>query len=124
LSCQEIAAEIERNLDFLSTPARDVPPRQRSLRAAFEHSWRLLDDEERAILPALAVFAGGFTRQAAEAVAGASLLTLASLMAKSLVERVDEGRYDLHEIVRQYAAEKLAAGDLAAARARHWRDFR
>ncbi|MCB9115451.1 MAG: helix-turn-helix domain-containing protein [Caldilinea sp.] len=123
LSCQEIAAEIERNLDFLSTPARDVPPRQRSLRAAFEHSWRLLDDEERAILPALAVFAGGFTRQAAEVVAGASLLTLASLMAKSLVERVDEGRYDLHEIVRQYAAEKLAAGDLAAAHERHWRYF-
>ncbi len=124
LSCDEIAAEIERNLDFLATPARDVPSRQRSLRAAFEHSWRLLDEEERAILPALALFAGGFTRQAAEAVAGASLLALAGLMAKSLVERTDAGRYDLHEIVRQYAAEKLAAaGDATAAHERHWRYF-
>jgi predicted ATPase/transcriptional regulator with XRE-family HTH domain len=107
LSCSEIAAEIERSLDFLVTPARDVPQRQQSLRAAFEYSWRLLPEAERRILAALSVFSGGFTRKAAEAVAGASLQTLAALMAKSLALRTDSGRYDLHEVVRQYAAEKL-----------------
>ena len=83
--------------------------------AAFEHSWRLLPADERTILQALSVFSGGFTRKAAEAVAGASLLSLAALMAKSLAVRTDNGRYDLHEMVRQYAAEKLEeAGEVAA----------
>jgi predicted ATPase/transcriptional regulator with XRE-family HTH domain len=124
LTCQEIAIEIERSLDFLATPARNVPPRQQSLRAAFEHSWRLLPVEERAILQALSVFSGGFTRKAAEAVAGATLLALAALMAKSLAVRSEDGRYDLHEVVRQYAAEKLEeAGEVDAVRRRHWHYF-
>lgn len=120
LTCQEIAAEIERSFDFLVTTARDVPPRQRSLRAGFEHSWRLLPAAEQRVLGALSVFAGGFTRKAAEAVAGASLHDLAALAAKSLVMRTEAGRYDLHPIVRQYAAEKLAeAGEAQAVAARH-----
>ena len=124
LTCPEIAHEIERTLDFLATTAPDVPARQRSLRAAFDHSWHLLSSEERVTLQRLAVFSGGFTRQAAEAVAGATLVTLAALMAKSLAVRNDDGRYDLHETVRQYAAEKShAAGEDAANRTRHWQTF-
>ena len=124
LTCDEIASEIERSFDLLATSARDVPQRQRSLRAAFEHSWRLLPADERAILQALSVFSGGFTRKAAEAVASASLLSLGALMAKSLAVRADDGRYDLHEMVRQYAAEKLGeAGEVAAIRRRHWQYF-
>ena len=120
LTCAEIAAEIERSFDLLATSARDVPQRQRSLRAAFEHSWHLLPADERRILQALSVFSGGFTRKAAEAVAGASLPSLAALMAKSLAVRVDDGRYDLHDIVRQYVAEKLdQAHEAAAVRGRH-----
>ena len=124
LSCTEIAVEIARSFDFLTSPARDVPPRQRSLRAAFNHSWHLLPADEREILQALSVFCGGFTRQAAEAVAGATLHSLAALMAKSLVLRAGNGRYDLHEVVRQYAAENLAeSGRASTVRERHWQYF-
>jgi predicted ATPase len=124
LSCREIASEIERSFDFLATSARDVPQRQRSLRAAFEHSWRLLPAEERSVLQGLCVFSGGFTRKAAEAVAGATLLSLAALMTKSLAVRTEDGRYNLHEMVRQYTAEKLdECGEAAAVRRRHWRYF-
>lgn len=124
LTCAEIAAEIARSFDLLATSARDVPQRQRSLRAAFEHSWHLLPEDERKILQALSVFSGGFTRRAADAVAGAALVSLAALMAKSLAVRAGEGRYDLHDIVRQYAAEKLEqAGAAGAVRRRHGEYF-
>ncbi|CAN5846156.1 hypothetical protein BH10CHL1_BH10CHL1_14590 [soil metagenome] len=107
LSCQEIAQEIERNIDFLSTNLRDLPPRHRSLRAAIGHSWVLLTTEEQQALQRLAIFRGTFTRAAAERVAAANLPLLAALMSKSLVQREPQGRYALHELVRQYAAEQL-----------------
>ncbi len=119
-SCAEVAAEIERDLGFLSTTARGLPERHRSLRAVFEHSWQLLDAEERALLGQLAVFRGGFDRDAAEQVAGASRGRLATLSAKSLLRREQGGTYDLHEVVRQYAWEKLDALGLAQiTQARH-----
>ena len=108
LSCTEIADEIERNIGFLSTTARDVPERHRSLRAAFEQSWRLLTDDQRHVFEQLSVFRGSFTRDAAAAVAGADLRFLFELVAKSLVRRLDLGRYELHELLRQHAADKLA----------------
>jgi len=110
LTCQEIAQEIERGLDFLATSMRDVPGRQRSLRATFDHSWKLLSEEERSVLCQLAVFQGGFEREAAEQVAGASLFLLSALVSKSLVRRTEAGRYDLHEVVRQYALAHLVDG--------------
>lgn len=67
---QEIGKEIERNLDFLATSARDVPPRHRSIRTVFDSSWRLLLEEECAVMRQLYVFRGGFTRLSAEQVAG------------------------------------------------------
>jgi predicted ATPase/DNA-binding XRE family transcriptional regulator len=108
LTCGEIAREIERSLDFLATTMRDVPERQRSLRAAFDYSWSLLSADEAAVLSRLAVFRGGFEREAAEQVAGASLPSLMALASKSLVSRAQNGRYDLHEVVRQYALSHLA----------------
>ena len=107
LSCQEIAHEIEANLDFLTTSMRDVPERHRSIRATINHSWKLLPDEECRILSRLSVFHGGFSRRAAEQVAGASISSLASLHSKSLVRRTESGRYDLHELLRKYALMKL-----------------
>jgi predicted ATPase len=107
LTCREIAHEIERSLDFLATSMRDVPSRQRSLRAAFDHSWSLLSTDERRILSRLAIFQGGFRREAAEKVAGATLLSLLALASKSLVLRSESGRFDLHEIVRKYALSHL-----------------
>lgn len=107
LSCREIAQEIDSSLDFLATSMRDVPERQRSLRAVFNHSWNLLSKAEREILSQLAVFQGCFSRQAAELVAGASLQSLHALVTKSLVRRTDDGCYDLHEVIRQYALAHL-----------------
>jgi predicted ATPase len=68
----------------------------------------------------LAIFQGGFERKAAAQVAGATLLSLSALVSKSLVRRTKEGRYDLHEVVRQYALAQLAdGGHLEAVRDRH-----
>lgn len=107
LPLPEITDEIERSLDFLSNDLRDLPERQRSLRAVFDHSWRLLTDNERSVFGQMAVFRGGFTRQAAEEVVGAGLPLLTALLNKSLIQRTEAGRYELHELVRQYATEKL-----------------
>lgn len=108
LSCDEIAHEIERGLGFLSVSARDVPARHRSMRAVFDHSWKLLTQEEQVVLLRLSVFRGGFRREAAEQVAGASLAVLSTLVTKSLVRRSGAERYDLHELIRQFADERFA----------------
>jgi predicted ATPase/DNA-binding SARP family transcriptional activator len=108
LSCAEIAQEIERDLDFLSSSQRHLPERQRSMRAVFDYSWQLLVPAEQAASCRLAIFCGGFTWEAAEA-AGASLPILSSLVDKALVNRVGDGRYGMHELVRQYMVQKLQA---------------
>jgi len=108
-SCEEIAGEIERNLDILTARLRNVPARQRSIRATFEHSWQLLSEMEKSLFARLSVFRGGFRAEAAALVAGASTSALAALLDKSLVRRVSPDRYDIHELLRQYAAEKLEA---------------
>jgi predicted ATPase len=119
LSCQEIAAEIERGLDFLATSKRDTPERHRSIHAVFEYSWNLLSLEEQVVLKNLSLLKGGFQREAAEQVAGVTLPLLSSLVNKSLIRRHELGRYDQHELLRQYAAihlredpqEKISARD-------------
>jgi predicted ATPase/transcriptional regulator with XRE-family HTH domain len=107
LSCKEIAQEIESNLDFLTTSMHNIPERHRSIRATFDHSWKLLSNDEREALSQLSVFYGGFDRKAANQIAGASLPLLASLCDKSLVRHTGGGRYDLHEVIRQYASSHL-----------------
>ena len=108
LSCAEIVAEIRHNLDFLTTSLRNVPERQRSVRAVFDYSWRLLSNEEQRVFKQLAVFRGGFRREAAEQVVGASLGLLLSLIDKSLLRRTETGRFERHHLLWQYAAAKLA----------------
>lgn len=120
MSAAEIAAEIRQNLDFLMTTRRNIPERHRSLRAVFEYSWKLLNAQEKAALPPLAIFRGGFTRQAALAIADASLPMLSALVDKSLLSTDAAGRYDLHDLVRQYAYEKLLeSSDVGEIEARH-----
>ena len=63
LSSQEIAREIESNLDFLKASARDLPERHRSLRAALDHSLKLLSAREQEVFRRLSVFRGGFRRR-------------------------------------------------------------
>jgi predicted ATPase/DNA-binding SARP family transcriptional activator len=112
LSVREIAEEIERNTDFLTSPLRNMPERHQSLRAVFNYSWALLTGPEQAAFSRLAVFQGGFDRDAAAGVAGAGLSMLAALVDKSLLYRGPTGRYWLHQALKQYAAERLAATDV------------
>lgn len=107
LRIEDIDAEIQRSLDFLQSDWHDLPERQSSLKAVFDTSWRLLDREEQATLRALTVFRGGFCREAAETVAGASLRRLHALGNKSWISRIGENRYHIHELLRQYAEQEL-----------------
>ena len=107
LSPAEISVEIESSLDFLSTTVRDLPERHRSIRVVFDRSWQMISPEEQQVLRYLSVFRGGFQRQAAEKVAGATLSNLSTLVNRTLLRRTAAGRYDLHELVRQYTRINL-----------------
>jgi predicted ATPase len=113
LALAEIAQAVRSRLDLFTTPLRDLPSRHRSMHAVFDHSWRLLDDRERSLLRQLAVFRGGCALDAAMVVAGATLADLERLVDKSWL-RVQERRYGLHELMRQYCAGKLAEEHEAA----------
>lgn len=109
LSLREIAAEIRQNLDLMETNVRDVPTRHRSMRAVFDTSWQTLSRTEQECYAQLSVFRGGFTREAAGAVTETSRRALAGLVRKSLLRfNRAQGRYENHELLRQYAAQKLA----------------
>lgn len=112
LTCQGIAEELEQNPHFFLSSSRgrdNVPERHQSLKAVFEYSWNLLTDAERGAMARLSVFRGGFHRKAAEHVAGTSLLMLSALLDQSLIRESEEpGRYEIHTLLLQYAAEKLA----------------
>lgn len=107
LSADEILREIETNIDFLASNRRDIPDKHRSLRAVFDYSWNRLTDEQRSGFMKLAVFRGGFTRQAAKDVAGIDLRQLSEFVNKSMLRRLSDGRYTMHELLRSYAGEKL-----------------
>jgi predicted ATPase/DNA-binding SARP family transcriptional activator len=119
-SCAAIADSIESSLLVLATGLRAVPERHRSIWATFEHSWHLLSDEERQVFARLAVFRGGFDQEAATQVTQATPQILARLVDKSLLRWDGVARYDLHELVRQYASKKLEqAGEMDQARGMH-----
>lgn len=114
LSCTEIAQEIANSLDFLSSTMHDLPSRHRSLRAVFDSSWQLLNPQEQQALRRLSIFHGPFERKAATAITGVSLTTLSALVDHSMlkrqdIEKADHGvaHYELHAVLRQYAAERL-----------------
>ncbi|MGC9356885.1 MAG: ATP-binding protein, partial [Anaerolineae bacterium] len=123
--CNEIADQLQADLTFLKSPLRDVPPRHRSLRALFEHSWRLLNPKEQRVLAQLAIFQGPFDAHAAHEITQADPPTLRALTEKSLVGQTPDHRYQLHERTRQFAAEKREALGLSVAQlaARHGRYY-
>lgn len=124
LSCREIADEIEHSLDFLTTPLQNVPERHRSLRVVFEQTWGRLSAAEQAVLSRLSVFRGGCTREAAQQVTGATLPVLSALVDKALLRRTNTGRYELHELIRQFAMAQLQTDPAAVAQAQQWhRDY-
>lgn len=117
LQLHEIADEITRSLDFLASEMRDVPERHRSIRAVLEYSWNLLDEAERRVFALLSIFQGGFTREAAMEVTNASLRILMALVNKSLLARSPDGRFRMHELLRQYAQDHIP--DRSTIRERH-----
>ncbi|MFZ6027826.1 MAG: AfsR/SARP family transcriptional regulator [Chloroflexota bacterium] len=119
MAAGEIAGAIQRDLDFLSSAQRDLPPRHRSLRAAFEGSWRVLSPDEQDGLAACTIFVGGFGLAAASAVTGSSAAMFQALLDRSLLHQAVPGRYELHAFVRQFAAQKLAGQAAAEYRLRH-----
>ncbi len=124
-SCTSIMREVEHNLDFLKTSFQDVSERHRSLRAVFDYSWGLLSAEEQRVFSRLSVFQGGFSRQAAEQVVGATVVILTALLNKSLLRQNASGRYGMHGLLRQYATEKLAElpGEQDSTQTAHWAYF-
>ncbi len=111
LSCKEIATRVEMNLDALAVTDPDLPERHRSVRAVMNYSWQLLSQAERNTFAALSVFRGGFDLDAAEVVARCSVPLLYALVDKSLLRRTPAGRYEMHELVRQFGEEKLDAAE-------------
>jgi predicted ATPase/DNA-binding SARP family transcriptional activator len=109
LQPEEIVREIAHDLDFLESEAADVPERQRSLRVVFDTSWCLLNDAEQHAFERLCIFQGSFSRQAAQVVSGYPIRTLLSLANKSWLQQAENGRYQLHEVLRQYGMEYLEA---------------
>jgi len=133
LSVEQIAARLDDRFRLLATGNRAVP-RHQTLRAAIEWSFDLLAEDERRVLRRVAVFAGGFSREAAMAVASEATLdevavadVLEQLVRRSLVvaeSPSDTVRYRLLETTRAYALEKLEeAGESAALKRRHARHF-
>ncbi len=119
LALPQIAAELARGLDLLETEMRDVPARQRSVRAALDTAWQRLDQPDQRVFARLSVFSGGLTADAASAISGATPRQLAALLRKGLLHGNAAGdRYRLHELLCQYAAEKLDEDAATAAEAR------
>jgi predicted ATPase/class 3 adenylate cyclase len=131
LSPDQILERLERQLGLLTSSARDLPERQRTLRGAIAWSCDLLDEPQRRLMARLSVFRGGWALGAAEAVAGAPggpevdiLDGLAALADQSLVRAFDapdgSPRFDMFESIREFAEEHLAAaGDVEVSRAAH-----
>jgi predicted ATPase/DNA-binding SARP family transcriptional activator/predicted negative regulator of RcsB-dependent stress response len=119
MTCEQIAQEVARGLDFLTARYQNIPARHRSMRAVMDHSWALLSPEEEGTIARLSIFRGKFRQEAASAIISASLFTLATLVEKALVRVTPDGYYQLHELTRQYAEEKLASATRTTLRDAH-----
>jgi predicted ATPase/class 3 adenylate cyclase len=108
LSPRALLERLEQRLPILAGGARDLPERQRTLRATIAWSHELLTPDEQQLFARMAVFRGGCSIEAAEAVAGADLDTLQSLVDKSLL-RVRDDRFGMLETIREFALEELGA---------------
>ncbi len=108
LSIQEIAAEIQKNIDFLETDWIDLPERHHSLLAVCDTTWKLMKPSEQVVFARLSVFRGGFTRIAAQEVAQASIPDLRRLVSKSMLQYDEQKkRYSIHTYLQQYGADKI-----------------
>jgi diguanylate cyclase (GGDEF)-like protein len=118
-SPQEIVSHIEHTLSFLYTDQVSIPERHRSLLAIFDSFWDLLSEGEQSTLRQMAVFRGGFRAEAGRLVAGASPFFLDGLVSKAYLRRTPHGRYEMHQLLWQYASEKLSVYPDEAEEASH-----
>jgi predicted ATPase/DNA-binding SARP family transcriptional activator len=114
LPVDAVAAELAHGLDILSSRYMSMPERHRSMRVVIDQSWALLEHAEREVYQQLAVLRGGFSLLAAQAIAGATLSIITTLVEKSLLV-VEGERYTMHELLRQFALEKLERSPKVAA---------
>jgi predicted ATPase/class 3 adenylate cyclase len=120
LTPAQILERLGRSLDLLTSGAHDAPERQRTLRGTVEWSYRLLTADEQPLFARMAVFAGSFELEAAEAVCFADLDALQSLVDKSLLRRSEDGRFFMLETIKALALEKLSdLADASSLRRRH-----
>jgi predicted ATPase/class 3 adenylate cyclase len=116
----QILERLGRGLDLLTAGAHDAPERQRTLRGTVEWSYQLLAADEQRLFARLAVFAGSFALEAAEAVCSAELDVLQSLVDKSLLRHGEDGRFFMLATIREFALEKLRdLSDASSLRRRH-----
>jgi predicted ATPase/DNA-binding SARP family transcriptional activator len=118
LSLEEIEGELSRNLDFLSSPLRDLPNRHKSMRTVFNQTWHMLTGDERAAYRSLSVFQDGFRLAAAETVTGLTAAQLAMLVSKSLLNQQPGGRFRFHRLLRQFVVEMEQPDDAEMVRLR------
>ena len=107
-----IATHIQTDLDILSTNLRDIPARQRSIRALLDQSWAMLTDTEQAVLAKLSLYRGDFDIDSARFIANANHFVINTLLDKSLIRATVPGRYSLHPLIRQFAFDRLSMMDL------------
>lgn len=112
VSLEYLSQELQSGLDILATSLRDVPEQHRNIQAAFDPLWEMLTTAEKQASEKLSVFQGGFSVDAAQAVAGVNLALLSSLVSKSVCSIRPAGMYSLHPLWRLYAAEKKAQTSL------------
>jgi len=108
----EIATHIQSDLDILSTNLRDIPVRQRSIRALLDQSWTMLTETEHAVLAKLSLYRGDFNIDSARFIANANHFVINTLLDKSLIRVTVPGRYSLHPLIRQFAFDRLGMMDL------------
>lgn len=105
LTLAEIAEQLSQNLDLLESSLRDLPARQRSIRATIESSWDRLSPDLQAVFIDLTVFDHDFSREAAQRITGVTLNQLHSLVNRSQIV-VQNGRYSIHGLLRQFVHER------------------
>lgn len=104
-----IAQALTENYTLLAAELMDLSPRHRSISTVLDYSWQLLTADEAQILAQCSIFQGGFNLDAVTTITGASINQLESLVQQSLLRHADGGRFEMHELVRQYAADQLGA---------------
>lgn len=106
-TCDEILREIRSSFHFLTGTVNNVPKRHMSIASVVERTWQRLPPEQQDLLRACSAFRGPFARAAFEWIVGVSAASLATLIDRSLLERLDDGRFRMPEMLRQFAAAKL-----------------